>query len=514
MAATSIAARFGSQRRHCGLAIMLVAAMIVVAPYQRSREHLPTPLETAEYSRLSTSAEISAYLERLARAYPQARVETFGTTAQGRPLQALLLTSVAGADVSTPDRLTISIVGSQHGTEIAGAESLQFIARDLLSGTLRPVLDDADIVLVPNANPDGRELGKRANANRVNLNTDFVALSQPESRSLVAALQRYRPEVVLDVHESAVLKRKSLAREGYMTNFMAQFEIGNNPNIVPGLRRFALAELLKPWIAAVNAAGLRSHRYIGEIRSSRQPVTNGGLTLHNLRNRIGMEGTLSFLMETRLDPRNSAYPTFRNIKARVERQRISIDRFLTLVHDKHSRVLAAVAVARAQAASAPLVLDACYTPAVGNPQVTIELRRIADGELQSIEFPDHRMIAVGAPLPMPKAYLVRAHQPELGGLLDRHGIVYRVLDAARTDWAIEFAAAPAAATADAALDGVRERAVRVRAHAGDLWIDLNQPRGRLAALLLEPRSTSSLLRTAGYLPLVAAGKVLPIFRIP
>jgi hypothetical protein len=56
--------------------------------------------------------------------------------------------------------------------------------------------------------------------------------------------------------------------------------------------------------------------------------------------------------------------------------------------------------------------------------------------------------------------------------------------------------------------------VRVTGRPGDLWIDLDQPRGRLAALILEPRSNSSLFRTPEYSQFVVAGKVLPIYRVP
>jgi hypothetical protein len=489
-------------------------ALTLVGPVAFAKERLATPLEAADFKRLSSSEEISAYMARLDRAYPQARVETLGVTAQGRPLQALILSSRPIGDVSTPDRLTVEIIGCQHGTESAGAESLLFVARDLLAGSLRQVLDDVDVVLIPNANPDGRDNGKRANANGINLNIDFVALTQPESRALVAALQRYRPEVALDVHESAVLKRKSLAREGYMTDFMVQFEFANNPNVAPALQTFSRREVLAPWIAATNEAGFNAHRYIGEIKSIRQPVTNGGLTLQNLRNRTGIEGTLSFLMETRLDPRDGDYPTFRNIGARVERQRVAIREFLTLIHSKRGRAMAAVAAARPQSASVPLALDARYVAGVGHQRVAINLHRIADGKLESIEFPDHRTVSVETPLAMPSAYVVRDNQAELAALLERHGITYRTLEDERSEWAVEFAPGSARTKSSALVDKLRERPVRLRVLPGDLWISMDQPRGRLAALLFEPRSTSSLFRATAYAPLVAPGKSLPVYRIP
>jgi hypothetical protein len=517
-------------RRRSGLVVALLA-LVALAPLAHGGEPLPTPLVANDFRRLSTSTEISAYIAWLARTYPQARIETIGTTVQSRPIEAIVLTAAAGADVSKSDRVTVEIIGAQHGMEGAGAESLLFVARELLAGALQYVLDDVDVVLVPNSNPDGLEIGKRVNANLVNLNTDFVALTQPESRALVGVLRRYRPEVALDVHESAVLKKNSLALEGYMTDFTAQFEMANNPNIVPSLRAFALNDVLTPWIAGVDAAGLNAHRYFGEITSSRQAVTNGGLSLQNLRNRTGIEGTLSFLMETRLDPKAGVYPTFRNIGARVAMQRISIERFLSVVHDRRAEILSALAKAQRQAATAPLALDVRYIADAADPPVTVELRRIADGELERIKFADSRTVAAGSPLRMPAAYVVRTHQAEIGALLERQGIRYRTLDAPRRVHAVEFVAGPRAALVanatpsgnpsmmiaavqNATLDKVRERGVRVQTRPGDLWIDLDQPRGRLAALILEPRSNNSLFRTPEYSGLVAAGKVLPIYRVP
>jgi hypothetical protein len=365
--------------------------------------------------------------------------------------------------------------------------------------------------LEPNSNPDGLEIGKRVNANQVNLNTDFVALSQPESRALVASLERYRPEVVLAVHESAILKKKSLAREGYMTNFTAQFEIANNPNIVPSLREFALEEMLTPWIARVDAAGLNSHRSFGAIRSRSQAVTSGGLSLQNLRNRAGIEGTLSFLMETRLDPKHGVYPTYRNIAVRVALQRISIERFLTVVYDRRQEILDEVAKSRRTAATTPLALEVRYVAEPNDPPVPIELRRISDGELERIEFQDSRTVAAGGPLRMPAGYLLRGPQPEIAALLDRQGIRYEQLKSPRSFQGVEFLAKPEASSI---LSNVQERRVRVQAKPGDLWIDAGQTRGRLAALILEPGSASSLFHVPAYSASVNAQKPLPVYRIP
>ncbi len=306
-----------------------------------------TPLEAAGYSRHSTSEEISTYLDTLvARAAALARTDVLGHSAQGRPIEALLLT--APTEEAGAPRLTALLVGSQHGgAEPAGGEALLAIARDLTEGDLRPLLDDLDLVLIPNANPDGRDLRRRANANRVNINTDFVLLSQPESRALAQALTRYAPDAVLDTHESAVLKRTTLAREGYLTDFHAQFEIANNPALPAGLQAFAQDQVLPALLARVSAAGLPANHYIGEIVSTRQPITNGGLTLRNFRNTAGLGGALSVLVETRLDPHHDHFASYRNIAVRVQRQQLCIRSFLAEVHARRAAILAHTTAARA-----------------------------------------------------------------------------------------------------------------------------------------------------------------------
>jgi hypothetical protein len=116
-------------------------------------------------------------------------------------------------------------------------------------------------------------------------------------------------------------------------------------------------------------------------------------------------------------------------------------------------------------------------------------------------------------MPMPAAYVIRKHQVELAALLDRHDIAYQILAAPRTCWGVEFANRSAGPATEESLGDVEERVMRITASPGDLWVDLAQPRGRLAALLLEPRSTSSLWRTREILPFVSADKALPIYRI-
>ncbi len=487
-----------------GLALVHFAILLLAAPPLLLGAEMPgdTPLHRNGYSRISTSAEISADLAAIATASPLARVETIGQSVQGRPLETLVFKKPGDGT----ERLRVLIVGSQHGAaEPAGSEALLTLARALAFGDLRPLLDELDIVLFPNANPDGRDLDRRTNANGVNINTDFVLAREPETRALLAALDRYQPQALLDSHESAVLKRKSLGLEGWLTDFEIQFEFANNPGVPGAVREFSERELLPALLAATSTEGAKAHRYIGEITSTRQPITNGGLTLRNFRNAAGVQNRVSMLVETRLDSRELSYPTWRNIAVREARQLHCLRTFLAVVHNRR----AAIRAATAQPVRGGFALHASYQPALDHPQVAIGLRRRDTGELVTHHFADHRRVALADAVAPPPAYLVTAAQDLIRPVLDAQGITYRQLDSPRGYRVLEeHFKLPTAAGGRVTL--VHSIAVTREAPAGSLVIELAQRRGRQAVLLLDPRSTSSLFRYPEFAARLGADEPPPV----
>lgn len=490
------------------LVLLQVSAALHAAP---PAPPLPTPLESAKYARISQSAEMSTYLAALAARAPDVvKIESIGKSVQGRPLEVVKFAAPAGADAAP--RLRVMVIGTQHGAaEPAGGEALMVIARDLAFGDLRPLLAGLEIFLLPNANPDGRDLGRRSNANEVNINTDFVLVTQPETRLLKEAIVRYHPDTLLDSHESAVLKRKTLAKEGYLTDFNAQFEISNNPAVPADLRHYALGTFLPAVTDRVSQGGLPAHRYIGEITTTRQPITNGGLTLRNFRNTAGMTGALSLLVETKLDSREEQWPTYRNIAVRVERQLLCIRSFLALAHERRDEIRARTTAARAALGKEALTMFAGYEVDRDHPTVKIPMRRIETGKLEDLEFRDHRRQVDADVVPFPPMLVITRHQDRLRPMLERHGIHY---------WSV---AQPTAAEVIAARfkpraniyersEVLAETRRSLDIEPGGLFIDLSQPSGRTAALLLDPRATSSLFRYPEFAALVVPDEEFFVYR--
>ena len=474
-------------------------------------EPLPTPLEAVSYSRISTSAEMADYLRALAARHPDtAQVDVLGKSVEGRELVLLRLSKPAPAE--SPPRPRVMIVGSQHGAaEPAGGEALLAIARELLEGDRRALLEDLDFLLLPNANPDGRDLGRRSNANRINLNIDFVKLTQPENRVLREALYHYQPHALLDSHESAVLKRQTLAKEGYLTDFNAQFEHSNNPAVPAALRRYAREDFLPAINARVSEGGLPAHRYIGEITRIGQPITHGGLTLRNFRNTTGMSGALAVLVETKLDSKEDPWPTYRNIKVRVERQLLCLRSFIDLVHERRANLVPLVEAARQALHREPLTLFAGYERDPAHPTVEIPMRRLDTRELEQVTFPDHRKQVDDQQIPFPPMIAITRHMDAIRPVLERHGIRHWELD--------EETGAEVIATRMKVPANIVERA-EVLAETrktlvlepGSLLIDTAQLGGRVVPLLLEPRSTSSIFRYPEFAALVKPEEEFFVYR--
>lgn len=127
-----------------------------------------------------TSRLCGEIMEELKETYPGIRLETIGTTAFGRPLQAMAM--------GRGDRRVL-YTAAHHANEWLTAAVLLKFAEELVSGeTLagvpaEEILEAATIYLVPMVDPDG-----------VDLVTGAVAPDSPEYRSARLLSERY-PEI-------------------------------------------------------------------------------------------------------------------------------------------------------------------------------------------------------------------------------------------------------------------------------------------------------------------------------
>lgn len=106
-----------------------------------------------------------------------------GRSYEGRPIRAV---HVAG------EGQRVLVIGCVHGDECEGIEVTRLLARS------RP---HADLWLVHQLNPDGFARRRRTNAHGVDLNRDFVAATQRETRIARKLILRLRPDVTIWFHQ-------------------------------------------------------------------------------------------------------------------------------------------------------------------------------------------------------------------------------------------------------------------------------------------------------------------------
>ncbi|WP_245849863.1 M14 family zinc carboxypeptidase [Oceanimonas doudoroffii] len=473
----------------------------------------PTPFEKSEFMVLPDSRDIRQYLVALADGHEQARLVPLGDSAGGRPIDALLVSSSPAflqAQRPEPGKATVMVLAAQHGNEPAGAEAVQQLARELLSGEHDGLLARLNLVLVAMANPDGRDLSRRHNANDDNTNIDYVALAAGETRLLVNALHRFDPDLVYDSHESGIWKRQLTREQGWLTDVETQFEVGNNPNIDDPLRDYTEHHLLPALIRRVTLEGLEAAPYRGEITRLGQGVARGGLGITNLRNYAALQGRVSVLIESRLDHKAGSYATPRNIAERVRKQHLALLTLLRLTADEASRLVPLTRRARtgwrSQAENGrTLWMDMRFERNPEQPELWLPLVRMTDGERRFHAFINQNRIMAGEPVTLPPAYAVTRERERMARWLHHHHIRFSTLSAPQVVRAerllIEALLPPIERRT-----GVREKwrvqvasqAGSVRLGPGDLLVPMDQPLAPLAALMLDPRSVNALYQEAGW----------------
>ena len=212
-----------------------VAAFVLLAlPSLASAQSLQTVAEKSAYKATSTGADVVQFCEAIAKRGPVARLDSFGTSHEGRKLPLLV---VSDPPVATPEdakksgKLVVLAFANIHAGEVDGKEALLALARDLTDKKDHPLLKDLVILLAPNLNADGNEkidpknrpgdngplegAGTRTNAQGLDLNRDFVKLESPEIRALVKLINTWEPALVIDCHTTNGSKhRHTLTYDG------------------------------------------------------------------------------------------------------------------------------------------------------------------------------------------------------------------------------------------------------------------------------------------------------------
>lgn len=181
-----------------------------------------TPAEASHFRTTPSYADTLTYLKRLVAAAPhKLRLETFGTTPEGRPM-TVVIASGDGTFTPTAARAAhkpiVLVQAGIHPGEIEGKDAGLMLLRDFAVTGKRPdLLDHAVLVYIPVFNVDGHanaspyhrinqngpeQQGFRGQSQYLNLNRDYVKADTPEMRAWLKLWQKWLPDFLVDVHST------------------------------------------------------------------------------------------------------------------------------------------------------------------------------------------------------------------------------------------------------------------------------------------------------------------------
>ncbi|HKR64973.1 MAG TPA: M14 family metallopeptidase [Thermoanaerobaculia bacterium] len=171
-----------------------------------------TPCESSGLRATPRYDETVAYLRRLVDAAPDLKMLSIGKSGEGRDLWLV----IASTDEDLTRKPLVFAQAGIHSGEIDGKDAGLMLLRDMtVRGTKRELLEHVNFLFVPIFSVDAHERfsrfsrinqrgpeegGWRVTPRNLNLNRDYMKAVTPEMRAMLRALDRYQPDLYIDLH--------------------------------------------------------------------------------------------------------------------------------------------------------------------------------------------------------------------------------------------------------------------------------------------------------------------------
>jgi murein tripeptide amidase MpaA len=197
----------------------------VAASLAASTKDAPADLittgEKSDWHQTATYAEAIRIMREIEKRSPFVKMIQFGTTAQGRPMYALIVSSdkaFTPALAAKTDKAVILIQSGIHSGEIEGKDTALMLVRDMVitkHAKQAAWLKSAIFIVMPVFNIDGHEnrspfnranqngpeiTGTRAQAQQLNLNRDYIKGETPEMKGFLKLYNAWMPDFMFDNH--------------------------------------------------------------------------------------------------------------------------------------------------------------------------------------------------------------------------------------------------------------------------------------------------------------------------
>ena len=479
-----------------------------------------TPAFAAGRQDFTSHAEVFAFLDALSLRSNRVSIETLGRSQQGRAMVLAVLTGPSGFDVRLP---TVLLLAQQHGNEPAGGEAALVLAQSLATER-SALLDRVNVLIIPRANPDAAERFARESVSGIDVNRDHLLMRTPEALAIAAAVRRYPPHVMLDLHEFTVAGRW-VSKFGALMRADALLQGASVGNLSPDVQA-AQNRYLESARAALAAAGHRVADYHTSSANVKDlAVAMGGVNADTGRNVGGLRHAISLLLETRGVGLGRAH-----YGRRVQSHVLAATAIIEAAAKDGAALVAlnrdAGAAMSVQACSGTMAVVVRQTPqrrSLSFLDAITGVPRDVDVEWRSSD-----QLVLERERARPCGYLIGANQSSAARRLRELGIEVTTLSAEGPqamweveDYVVEAEAAGQRQDARGAIADnqndirvlrVQTQPRRVTPTVGSYYVSMKQPLAALVSAALEPDSQNSF--AANRLLAIEAGQLRRVMREP
>ncbi len=499
----------------------LLLALFAAVPLSHAASALTTVSERSGFLSTGRYDEVIKLCAAFQQAWPkQVRCIDFGTTPEGRPMKALIVTRTGALTPQAAKQRGLPVVlvqGGIHAGEIDGKDAGFLALREVLENRAAPgALDKQVLLFVPVFNVDGHErftpnnrpnqrgpveMGWRTTAQNFNLNRDYVKADAPEMQAMLALVNAWDPLAYIDLHVT----------DGAKFEHDVSIQVEPVYSGDPEFRKAGLA-LRSGVIADITKQGSMPQSYYMSFVENDNPASGFADGVSDPRFSTGyfqLRNRLAMLVETH---------SWKDYPTRVR-----------IIHNAIVSVLAQVAQHGAEWQKAAASADARAQNIAGMPVAltykTTDKAHMVDfkgyaytrtpsdvsgilmthydetkPQLWTVPLRDEVVIDLTVNAPGAGYIVPAAHAKMVAAKLAQHAISFRVLPTDQVKADVETFRADKAVFTPGSFESHQRLAVqgawKADARAlgkGSLFVPIAQPKARLVMAMLEPQAPDSML---------------------
>lgn len=255
-------------------------------------QHNQTPLEENNFKHFTESKDLKAFIYDISKKSKHIKIVDSALTIKNNSIYLLNINKYFKVD----EKLKVLIFAQQHGNEHSGKEAVLLLLNEIKNNEYPEYLNNLDIYVIPQMNPDGSDNDQRRNGNDTDLNRDHLLVDEIESKFLKNQFHKILPEAILDIHEYNPYS-KSWLDFGYIKNFDVQFGTLTNPNISERILTFSKNNFI-PFIEKyLTEKEITHNQYIVGGPPNIKRIRYSTTDINDGRQSTGIYNSFSFILE-------------------------------------------------------------------------------------------------------------------------------------------------------------------------------------------------------------------------